>query len=384
MVAVAALAVPRAVGAADPYEINVILSITGQGTFVGTGQWQAIQIAEGVINRSGGIAGRPVKFVAKDDQSNPQIAIQLTQSLIADKVPVILGPSLAASCNAVAPLVQRDGPVVYCLTAGAKPQSGGYVFSTLTSTPDLIAVAMRYFRERGWKKMAYIVTTDAGGQDAEQGILAGAALPENKEIEIVGREHFASTDISVAAQLTKIKAANSAVFIAWVTGTAAGTVLRGVQDAGITLPVLLSPANMTTPFIKQYGSLLNERMFLSVPAFYGGTANVGPGTRTAMNLLATTFRGAAVAPDTVSISAWDPAMLVVDVLRRVGLDAAPVKIRDFLLASKGWMGVNGSYDFQAIPQRGIGQNAAVIVRWDPSRSDFIPTSKLGGVPLRSR
>src|ERR1700735_429470 len=149
--AIVALCLPRAAGAADPYEINVILSMTGPGTFVGQGQWQAIQIAETAINKAGGINGRPVKFVLKDDQSNPQVDIQLTQALIAAKVPIVIGPTITASCNAIMPLVAAAGPVMYCLTAGAKPTPGGYVFSTLTSTPDLIAVSMRYFRERGWK-----------------------------------------------------------------------------------------------------------------------------------------------------------------------------------------------------------------------------------------
>lgn len=385
LVAIVALfAAPQRIAAADPFELNVVLSLTGQGTFVGTGQLQAIQVAEGVVNRSGGIAGRPVKFVVKDDQSNPQVALQLTQGLIADKVAVIIGPSLTASCNAMASIVQRDGPVVYCLTSGAKPAPGGFVFSTLTSTPDLIAVGVRYLRDRGWKKMAYIVTTDAGGQDAEQGILAAAAAPENKGIEIVEREHFAPADLSVAAQLARIKASDPEVLLAWVTGTAAGTVLRGIHDAGMTLPMLVSSGNMTTAFIKQYGSLLNDQMYVSAMAFYGGTSGVNASTRNAMNVLATSLRAAGLAPDQIAISAWDPTMLVVDALRKVGPDAAPSKIRDYLLASRGWVGVNGSYDFRAIPQRGIGKDAVVMVRWDSAKTDFVPISRLGGAPLRGR
>ena len=378
----AAIALPSPAAAADPYEINVILSMTGQGTFVGVGQWQSIQIAESAINRAGGIAGRPVKFVVKDDQSNPQVAIQLTQALIAERAALVIGPSITASCNAIMPLVQRDGPVAYCLTAGAKPAPGGFVFSTLTSTPDLIAVAMRYFRERGWKRLAYLVTTDASGQDAEQGILADAALPENKGIEIVAREHFAPADISVSAQLAKIKGSDPQALLAWVTGTAGGTVLRGMHDAGVSLPVLLSPANMTAAFTKQYGSLLTDTMFLPTMAFYGGSAGLDQRTRNAMNLLATSFRGAAVLPDQVAISAWDPTMLVVEALRRVGLDATSVQVRDALVGSKNWVGVNGAYDFRAFPQRGIGRDAVLVVRWDTARGDFVPTSRLGGMPSR--
>jgi branched-chain amino acid transport system substrate-binding protein len=362
-------------------EIPAILSLSGQGTFVGSGQWQSIQIAESVINRAGGIGGRPVKFTVKDDQTNPQVALQLMQGLIADRVPVVLGPSLAGSCNAISPIVQRTGPVVYCLTAGVKPAAGGFVFSTLPSTPDMIDMAMGYFRNRGWKKVAYLVTTDAGGQDAEQGIIAAAAAADNKGIEIVDREHFAASDLSVAAQLAKIKAAQPEAVVAWVTGTAAGTVLRGVHDAGIDVPIMLSPGNLTPTFMKQYGALLSEKMFLPASAMYGGTSAVGRTTRNAMSAFADAYRVAGLPTDQIAISAWDPTMLLVDTLRKLGPDATPEKVRAYLVGLKGWVGVNGSYDFRAIPQRGVAQEALLVIRWDPARSEFVPSSRLGGKPL---
>jgi branched-chain amino acid transport system substrate-binding protein len=382
-VAIAVMLLSSAARAADPYEINVILTLTGGGTFTGVGQLQAIQLAEAQINRAGGINGRPIKFVVKDNQTNPQVTIQLMQALIAQKVPVILGPSDAASCNAIMPLVAQNGPVAYCLTAGAKPTPGGYVFSTLTSTPDLIAVAIRYFRERGWKRMAYLLQTDASGQDAETGILADVALPENKGVEIVDAEHFAPGDISVSAQLARIKAANPQALLAWVTGTGGGTIRHGMHDAGFDIPVLLSPGNMTEAFTKQYGPVLTDTMFLPGMAFYGGTTHVDARTRSALDLFATTYRAAGAAPNQVAISAWDPTLFVVEALRRAGLDAPASKIRDTLINSN-WVGVNGAYDYHAYPQRGIGRGAIVMVRWDTAKGDFIPISALGGAPLSSK
>jgi ABC-type branched-subunit amino acid transport system substrate-binding protein len=139
---------------------------------------------------------------------------------------------------------------------------------------------------------------------------------------------------------------------------------------------------MTAAFTKQYGSLLTDTMFLPTMAFYGGSAGVDQRTRNAMNLLATSFRGAAVLPDQVAISAWDPTLLVVGALRRAGLDATSVQIRDALIGSNNWVGANGAYDFRAYPQRGIGRDAVLVVRWDTARGDFVPTSRLGGLPAR--
>jgi branched-chain amino acid transport system substrate-binding protein len=376
--ALALCALPAPVPAATPVEIPVVLSLTGPGAFVGSAQWQAIQAAETVVNAKGGIQGRPVKFVVKDDQSVPQVAVQLTQAIVADKSPVILGPSLAAGCNAMTPLVQQNGPVLYCLTAGVKPDPGSYVFSTMTASQDMLAVAVRNFRDRGWKRIAYLMTTDASGQDGAAGVVAAAAAAENKSVQIVDRESFTTSDLSVAAQLAKIKAAQPDAIIAWVIGTSVGTVLRGISDAGITTPVLISSGNMTSAFVKQYGSLLSSNVFAPGMAYYAGPAVTDRAAKAAIATMSAAMSAANLQVDQLHISSWDPAMLVVEALQKLGPDASPAKLRDYIAHLKGWVGANGAYDFQALPQRGIGQAAVVMVHWDPAKQQFVPGSKLGG------
>jgi branched-chain amino acid transport system substrate-binding protein len=373
-------ALPHPGAAADPYTINTILSLTGQGTFIGNEQLAAIQAIETTVNKSGGIAGRPVKFNVRDDQSNPTVAVQLMNELIAQHVPAVLGPTITASCNAITPLVQRDGPVAYCLTPGTHPPAAGYVFSTLTSTPDLLAVAMRYFRARGMKRIAYLVPTDASGQDAEQGIIAAAGAPENKSVEIVDREHFGNADVSANAQLTRVKAANPDVLIAWVTGTAAGTALRSIRDSGLTVPMVLSSANMTPSFVKQFGNLFPKETYAPGMLYYARNDVLDRKTRAAISELnyAANIQGAPI--DQVYISGWDPAKLLVDAFKALGTDANAARLRDYLVALRGWTGVNGPYDFRAVPQRGIGQEAVIMSRWDGARSAFQSVSKRGGTP----
>jgi branched-chain amino acid transport system substrate-binding protein len=369
---------PMPAPAANPVEIPVVLSLTGAGAFVGTAQWQAIQAVETVVNAKGGIAGRPVRFVVNDDQSSPRVAVQLTQAIIAGKAPVILGPSLAAGCNAMAPLVAQNGPLLYCLTAGVKPEAGSYVFSTMSASQDMLAVAVRNFRERGWKRVAYLMTTDASGRDGATGVVAAVGAPENRDMQIVARESFTANDLSVAAQIARIKAAQPDVLIAWVIGTSVGTVLRGVADAGLTIPVLISSGNMTSAFVKQYGALLSKDIYAPGMTYYAGPSAIDASTKAAVATMVSAMNAASLQVDQLRISSWDPAMLVVAALQKLGPDTAPAKLRDYIGRLKGWVGANGTYDFQAIPQRGIGQGAVVMVRFDPAKQQFLPDSKLGG------
>ena len=116
-----------------------------------------------------------------DDQSNPRVTVQLVQGLLAKHVPVILGPSGPDACAAATPLLAQNGPVLYCLSPTAQAQPGGYVFLTQFSGESGMAVDVRYLRERGLRKIAFITSTDATGQDAERALNAVLAPPRKRD-----------------------------------------------------------------------------------------------------------------------------------------------------------------------------------------------------------
>jgi len=239
-----ALATGEFAHADTPYEINVLISTTGPAAFLGKEEAQDLQFIEQLTNQSGGIKGRPLKFVMLDDESNPQTAVQLTNQIIAKNVPAFLGPVLTSPCNAVMPIVAKSGPVDYCLSPGIDPDPRSYVFSAGVSSNGLRAVMVRYFRLRNWKRIAIITSTDATGQSLDRAFKRAKELPENKDVTYVDWEHFNLTDITVAAQIQRIKAANPQVLIAWTSGTAFVTLLRGIRDAGLDIPVGGGNANM--------------------------------------------------------------------------------------------------------------------------------------------
>jgi branched-chain amino acid transport system substrate-binding protein len=374
-------ATASAARAADPYEINAILDLTGYASFVGTTQLQALRALETYVNKNGGIGGRPVSFVVADDQSNPQVTVQLVQGLIAKHVPVILGPSGPDKCAAAMPLVMQAGPVLYCTTPNAAAPPGSYVFLSLFSAESNMAVTIRYLRERGLHKLAYLGSNDATGQDAERWLNEALAKPENASVQLVSRQHFAPSDLSVAAQLAAIKAANPDALIAWSAGTPAGTIFHGTHDAGLDLPTVTSAANLNLAFFKQYGALTPKNLYFAGAPYYGADAVTNPATKAALATLTTALAAAGAKPDLIEISAWDPGLLLVDALRKLGTDTTAAKLRAYLVNLKGWVGANGPYDFSADPQHGLGENTVVIVKWDPDRNAATAVSKFGGAPL---
>jgi branched-chain amino acid transport system substrate-binding protein len=380
LMAVSLFAAPSA-RAAEPYEINTILSLSGYLAFVGGTQLKSLKAIEAYVNQHGGINGRPLSFVVADDGSSPQTAVQLAQGLIAKNVPMILGSSSPNACGAIAPLVQQNGPVLYCLANGGIAPPGGYEFLTLMSYDSQMVVAMRYFRERGLHRLATIFSTDAGGQDAERALKVALALPENKSIELVSQQHFSPGDASTAAQMAVIKGAKADFAVAWATGGNAGTLFRGTKDMGLDLPTVTSPGNLTGAFLKQYASILPPELIFPAVSYYGSNAPTDAATKEAVATLTSSLTAAGAEPDMLTISAWDPAMVLVDAIKKLGPEITGPKLHDYLIHLKGWTGVDGPYDFVANPQRGIGGQNVVMVRWDITKGKAEAVSEYGGKPL---
>ena len=84
----------------------------------------------------------------------------------------------------------------------------------------------------------------------------------------------------------------------------------------------------------------------------------------------------------ITISAWDPALVLVTALEQLGPDASAQKLRDYLVHLKGWIGANGPYDYVANPQRGVGGENVVMVRWDAQSKSVVAASNFGGDPLK--
>ena len=60
-----------------PVTIPVILPLTGGGAFIGQTHQKSLQLLEQIVNKDGGIKGRPLHFQFLDDQTSPEVAKQL-------------------------------------------------------------------------------------------------------------------------------------------------------------------------------------------------------------------------------------------------------------------------------------------------------------------
>ncbi len=119
--AVLALAVQPAMAepAGQPIRIGSTLSLTGPLSSTAMIHKIAGEIFVDQLNKKGGLLGRPVEWIVRDDQSKPELARTLYEQLITvDKVDLLMGPYATGNILAAMGVAQRYNKVLVHHTLG--------------------------------------------------------------------------------------------------------------------------------------------------------------------------------------------------------------------------------------------------------------------------
>ena len=373
--------------AAEPYEIHVIATVTGPSAFVGQYMKLNFEAFEDWINQTGGINGRPLHFVLSDNQSQPQISVQLATDILAAHPAAMMVTGPVANCAAVAPLL-TDGPVTWCNSPALHPKPGSYAFASGPDTLDGVNSVLRYYRMRGWTKIGVLNSTDVTGQDADKAIEADMKLPDNAPMQIVAYEHFNPADLTVSAQIERIKAAGAEALIAWTTGSPAATVFKGMIQAGFDVPVAPTGGNQVFQQLAQYESFLPKGLVLSSALFppHDGLLTLDSRVEKVQHDMYAILAKHGLKADNNTADTWDAALITVTGLRALGPDATAAQLRQWIADLKDFAGINGIYDFTQFPDRGLSHNTSALVRYDAKGPDgprWQWVSEVGGAPLKN-
>ena len=379
---IGALTMTYGSAATQPYVINVILNGTGANGYAGQTETDALHAFEQYENKRGGLNGRPIHFQIYDDQTDPRVAVQLASQVLAQnpKPVVVLGSGQVATCAAMAPLFD-NGPVDYCFTPGFSPKPNSYVFSASASLDKILPAQVRFARGHDWKRIANVSVTTATGQAADFYLRYAMTLPENRNMSLVFSEAFNPSDISVSALVARVKAADPQVIITPASGPAFGTLLRALNDAGIHLPVLTSAANEQPELMRQFAGFMPADTYFNGMLYYARDAIAKGPLRDQIDTFYAAFKAVGAAPTPDSGQAWDPALIVLSGLRKLGPNATAAQLRDYIATLHGFAGSSGFYDFRSNDGHGLASDAVIFVRWDPKKGDFVNASRRGGAPL---
>jgi branched-chain amino acid transport system substrate-binding protein len=120
-----------------PLKIGVSYALTGVGAPLGTQFLTGTQIAAMQINRDGGLLGRQVELVVRDDKYNSAESVAVARELAGAGVKLIIGGSQTVTALGLAPLAPELGAVVIIAGAAGMPVThelyNRNIFRTITN-----------------------------------------------------------------------------------------------------------------------------------------------------------------------------------------------------------------------------------------------------------
>jgi branched-chain amino acid transport system substrate-binding protein len=201
LVAVGALGVGTAF-AQEPIRIGAMYPLTGGGAVYGVPAMVGHQLAVEELNAKGGIMGRKIESVERDDKMNPAAASSTMKELITkDKVDIVVGGLSSAVGLAMSELSKQE-KVVYISTIPKTIQMTTdklhkYVFRTASNTDlegDTMALLVGKYK---LAKLCHLELDYAYGNDLEVGILK--ALPKhapNAKVVLTLKPKLGATDFN--------------------------------------------------------------------------------------------------------------------------------------------------------------------------------------------
>jgi branched-chain amino acid transport system substrate-binding protein len=190
----------------DPIKIGVVGPMTGLAGFIGKNMVEGIQLAVEDLNADGGVLGRQVKFVTRDDEADPAKTTTAVRELIEkEQVSALFGPTGGSNYLSVARIIEDNQVPSWVITAGSELSENPYAFRAfIPDAPEIDALTK--FAARRYSRIAILASNDADGKsfaDATSAALKALGKPP------VSTGLFALDETDFSPIALKMKQANA-------------------------------------------------------------------------------------------------------------------------------------------------------------------------------
>jgi branched-chain amino acid transport system substrate-binding protein len=245
--------------AVDTIKVGVIGPYTGGSSPMGISMRDGVRLAAKQINAAGGVSGRQIELIERDDQSVNERGAQMTQELLSNqKVNAILGyintgvakASVRYPNEAKVPAIINvaTGIIVneYFKDAEGKPQEN-YLFSmSANDTIQSDLIVSQFVDKQGFKKIAILADDTNYGQ-------SGREFVENeltkRGMKPVYEGKFKIKDTDMTPQLQEAKAAGADALIVYGIGPENAQIANGRAKIGWMVPMIGSWTMSMSNFI---------------------------------------------------------------------------------------------------------------------------------------
>lgn len=146
-------------GKPEPIRIGFVAGLSGRVADLGVAGRNGAMLAMEQINQAGGLKGRKVELVVRDDQQNDEIARNAVSELLSLDLEVIIGPMTSSMAMAVLPLVNASPSILVSPTSTTTDleKKDDHFLRVINSTRAYAAKAAHYQnKKRGRRRAAAI------------------------------------------------------------------------------------------------------------------------------------------------------------------------------------------------------------------------------------
>ncbi|MBL8279275.1 MAG: ABC transporter substrate-binding protein [Pelomonas sp.] len=247
--------------AAEPIRIGVSGPFTGGSSPMGISMRDGIRVAAAEINAAGGLLGRPVLLVERDDQARNELGAQIARELVG-KEKIVAGVGIVNTGVALASqrfYQEARIPMITAVATGSivtrqflPPQHpDNFIFRV--SANDTIQAAMiveEAVERRRLRKLAILADSTNYGQLGREDL--ERAL-EKKGLSPVSVGKFNIRDVDMSRQLIAAREAGAEALLTYGIGPELAQIANGAAKLGWAVPIIGSwPLSMSN-FIDNAG-----------------------------------------------------------------------------------------------------------------------------------
>jgi branched-chain amino acid transport system substrate-binding protein len=309
--------------AADPIKIGLVTALSGQSARAGEALTRGATIAIEEINAKGGVLGRPLELVRRDDESNPAKGLIAARELIQrEKVVALVGGLDTPVALAIVPFVNNAKiPFVDPWAAGTNITQNGaaenYVFRVSAMDDEVDKAIVQFARKTySTKKPGLILVNNPWGESNEHGLKSAM---KSAGIEPAGIEKFEGNDVDVVPQLTRLKQAGAdTLFLVGNVGPSS-QVVKSLDRMGWAPPIVSHWGPAGGRFTELAGPNAKNVIFVQTYSFFGDLSPVGKKVLAALQAKYPDIKGPAdVTPAVGVANAYDTIMVIARAIEKAG------------------------------------------------------------------
>ncbi len=332
----------------SPIKLGLVGGMTGRHSDLGISGRSGVILAVEEINARGGINGRPVELITRDDRQDPETAVRVVGELVDLGVSAIIGPFTSAMSMATVSLVNEKRMVMVSPTTSSNLLTGidDYFFRVMSPSRTAIDRLAEYVHaHRGIGRVAVVYDlSNAAFSKAWFDYIAGW-FRERGAGEVIPVPFTSGPEVRFSDLALRIAEEKAEGVVLSTASLDAAMLCQQMRKKGVNAPVFSTMWAMTDDFI-QHGGLAAEGVVFAHWFFREYRSDAAERFRTAFG------ERFGTAPNFASHFAYEAAQVLFKALAR---DDDPRKLKETIIQQGIFEGIQGEIriDRYGDPQRKV-------------------------------